>query len=156
MKSSPNNSIRMINAEKKRQRQREQVNAQDLTQAFRLAVSGTAGSGVAYTRTDILHFDSPFRPQQASNGTGMVPTFTYGFELNQKGEDRESVNALSGFAKVVKWIENGNGYITGVMCDIGVCLMNSDVYDMDYTGFVHLQFTGPVLMTHDYTIGETS
>lgn len=156
MRSRPDNAIRMLNADKRRQRQRDQVNAQDLQQAFRLPVSGTAGTGVAYARTDILHFDSPFRPQQGDVGSRMVPTFTYGFELNQKGEDSSSLNALTGFAKTVKWIENANGYTIGVVCDIGVCLMNSDETEMDYTGFVHLQFTGPVLMTHDYTIGETN
>lgn len=149
------NTVQLLRAEKIRARQRRQINAQDLTQSFRVPVSGTAGTGVAYVRADLISFPAPFRPQQASSGSGLTPIFTYGFELEQKG-DPESVNALTGFAKVVSYAKDANGYINGVVCDLGVCLMNNDEVEMDYTGFAHLQFTGAAVMTTDYTTGETN
>lgn len=154
MRSSDYNAVRLVRAERVRQRQREMINSQDLTQAFRIPISGEAGSGVAYKRSDLLSFDAPFRPQQGDDGLNMVPTFTYGFELTQKGVNAGSVNALTGFAKVAKWAKNSTGYIIGVYCDIGVCLMTTEEPTMQYTGFAHLQFTGPVIMTQDYTEGE--
>ncbi len=143
-----------------RQRQREQVNSQDLTQSFRLPISGRAGTGIGYTATDILHFDSPFRPEQGTDAKLSRPTFTFGFELNEKNDPANNrsdmdINGLTGFAKVVKWVENGKGYVIGVRCHIGVLLLTSQFAEMDYTGSVHLQFTGPVLMTHDYTGGAS-
>lgn len=153
--SSADSVIRVLRAEKIRQRQRQQVNAQDLTQSFRVPISGTASSGVAYTRTDIMYFDSPFRPEQASQGGMLRPTFTYGFELNERTATPNNENSLTGFAKVVGWWEDASGYITGVICDIGVALL-ADAEDLPFQGYAHLQFTGPALMTSDYTIGETT
>jgi hypothetical protein len=143
-------SIRMVKSDAIRRRQRSMVNAQDLTQAFRMQVNGMAGTGVSYSPTSIT-FDAPFRPSQGENGWQLRPSFTYGFELT--GDPPTGINALTGFAKVTRWDEDSNGYVTGCQVEVAVCLMNSEVEEMEFYGFVHLQFTGPVVMTIDYQPG---